>query len=646
MTKVSAGGGTVFSVDIRDITSSPVAYPNHLAIDLDHNIWVTFNDVADTKLYNGTTGVLIKSFDLTQGDVIVINKDAISAYVYSPDRIILHEINIPSKTLTRTIDITEHIDYLEDAYATQIAYSLNGYLYLPVMVKGPGDSYPIGKIARFDPDGDGAFTVMDIQTEMNIVGVAANDTDMIYAFTMDGDVIVYNENTAQVDSIYRVDINGVITTIEFDESGNLYVYDDGSFGEQNAKQTVIDVTNGSVLVEYVYTTMQMYVGDPNGYQLLKIVGADVTPEADPTIDDIKVRGTTSSGATNGIISIVGLPGCLTNTNIIKIKKDAAYLTETLVPNADGSFTYKTAPGVGNPAGDNITIEVINVTKEASHAFTTSTRTSDIDSVEWRIDTVFEKDGQGAMKVLLLDVKRDEDEKYFNGATYVAADGDYMQLTKDAVCDYWEYHATFDSNGQISMFIDDDINNIMSCHNAFVRDRWADKITLDLMDTKLDEILASPDLVFSTPISSFTNNTLMGGYLVNMLTNLDRNMRKVVYRYNSFDVTLDQIKLKNYPQPVQSMTTPNVEVVIYDENYVAMDLTGAEVWMYAKKTLNGYNYTINKKMDIIDAAKGLVSTRLTVSETSDVGTHFAQIKVTIGSVVQKTQTFELEIYESL
>lgn len=624
----------------QEPTTGNFVFANHAALDLDNNVWLTYSDVLNIQVRSGATGLLVVEVLGTASNVLVSQTGGANLYALSTSRGILYEIPRSTKVLGRSIDLSEKVPgYNDGVFATQIASSLSEDIWLAGLI-GPVGEDKTAALIRFDPAGTGAFTCHPMTGVLNVpvVAVGADDAGFIYASTLHGTLFRFNEDVSvnAFDASYDpLAPGGVTNIVSFTNDNNLVLVDDGTFAFAGQKTRFVSRADGFTLSSLSSSSVGTIQGDPLGYHHIKLTRINVppvpiTPIADSNKLDVFVKP-------DGTISFTGRPGATFDALSIQCIRDAVPLTPvgTVVPNPDGSFSVTSAPGTGAPAGEPCTIKLINGATVVSVGINSQPR-----SLPVAFDVQFQTSGFALtgqttrLKAKITDgvsgpvvgptptqfpifrLKRDSDGKWFNGTSYVADNGDYLQPSFDVDGQFWfaDVDLPSDTVGHATFLVKD---SPPYTTNLILLPEISNQATLTQVQSVVNELNNRVDIAFGAPAGSFTDPATIGGFLLEKINDIQKQVRIIKsHAIGQRNVQIESILVDVSRQSVAKGSTPAIDITVYDaDRRFPLDISGARIFLKVKVNLASPVLIIDREGVVIDGPTGQARVKLTAQDTA-------------------------------
>jgi hypothetical protein len=643
-------------------------YANHFSLDIDSNVWLTYSDILNIVVRSGAAGTVITEVLGTACNTLCAQTGGLRMFALSTSRGVFYELNTATKAIVRSFDLTVQIPNFQKGYfVAQIDASLAGKIWFPALV-GPLEGPQASALVAFDPAGNGSFACHQIPTmnDIPLITVGADVAGKIYAANVHGDVFRFNESILvnTFDSFYSpVAPGGVIDIITFTNSDQPVLVDDGTFAFAGGKTRTMNPANGDLVSTISSTNVGTVTGDILGYHHVKLTRINVVPTPIvPVVDSNKLNVFVKS---DGSITFTGRPGFVVDALSVECYLDAGpTLVGTVVPNADGSFSVTSLPGVAVIIGEPVTVKSIRGLQFVNTLAMSAPR-----GIPAAFDTVFLISGlilAGAVTRLkakiynfvggpvtvpaagvlpIFRLKRDADSKWFSGQSFVPDNGDYLQPSFDVDGQFWYADVTIpaEQTGSLSLVIKDSPPYVS---NLILIPPPASAEDLAAVQASLDELNAKVDIAFGAPANAFTDPTTIGGFIFEKLVDIQktahRTLRGIIGTRN---VVVESILVDVSRQSCPKGSTPAIDITIYDEERrFPLDISGCAVSMKAKVNLGSSVLVIDQDAEIISGPDGQARVRLTATETSIARRLSAQIVVQqpgTGTLVSPPFIFDIE-----
>ena len=521
------------------------------------------------------------------------------------------------------------------------------------------------QLVRFDPAGDGEFTLFPLSSGIPHPVAGADDSGNVYLADLNGNIFRFDETTDTFDAMYVPPApGGVINILTFTDTNEVVLQDDGTFAFAGSKTRIFDPANGDVISTVSSTNVGTICGDTLGYHHIKLTRIDIPPSPiTPVVDTGKLDVFVQP---DGTITATGRPGAVTDADTVDFELDAGPTPiGSVAPNPDGSFSITSAAGAAVPTGEAVTLKFIkgivivpiattSIPRTLPTGFTVTFETQPLALVgeELRIKAKI-KDSVGAIVVPapgiqpIFRLKLDAPGTFFNTNTFVPDNGDYNQPTFDTLTELWGADITIPSgfSGSATFFIDGSVFST----NILIIPNIADKVTLDEVKTVVDELNAKVDIAFGAPAGQFTDPLTIGGFIFEKLVDIQKNSRRLIAGIvGSRNVVVESIVIDVSTQAVPKGSTPSIDVTVFDEERrFPLDISGSKLFLKAKTQLESEILIINREGEIISGTDGLARIKLTAVDTATAQRLTAQIVVEIpGTGTLLSPAFFLDIQESV
>ncbi len=648
LTKLDSLANVLWSVQTRqEPTLGNFVYANQIALDIDGDVWLAYADQLNAQLRHGTDGSFSAEVLSSVSSVLVPQAGGLRMFALSPLLGIFYEIDVTSATLVRNFDLTVQIpDYVKGIFATEMGSTPTGKIWFPALV-GPVGQDKQAVMARFDPAGNGVFNIYPVSGDLNvpIIAVSSDVNGKVYGATLHGSVFRFNDTTLvyQFDAMYDPQGQaGVIDIVSFDDSDDPILVDDGTFAFAGSVTRTINPGDGTTISTVPSSNVGTITGDITGYHHRKLTRINVTPA--PIVPVINTGLLTVYVKADGTVTFTGAPGYASLTTSIEAKINAGpVIVATVAPNADGSFSVTSAPGVGNPSGEAVTVTAANGAQNVVQHATSVPRTLPSGfTVDFKTNGFVMAGVPARLKAKILDsggadvpsggstqpifrVKRDSDGKWFDGTSFVADNGDYLVPTYDATGAFWFKDMTFpaDVAGALSFIIKDSPPYTV---DLLLIPEIAKQADLEAVLTLVTELNARVDIAFGAPAGEFTDPNTIGGFILERLNDIQkvthRLLRGIV---GTMNVEVESILTDVDRQEVPKGSTPAIAITIYDKDRrFPIDISGAKVYFRAKVNLASPVLIINTLADITDGPGGMARAKLTSVDTGTAQRLQAQI----------------------
>lgn len=646
-------------------------YANRIVLDIDDNVWLTYSDVLNVQVRSGSTGNLITEVLGTACDNLVAQTGGLRMFGLSSSRGVLYELNQVTKAIVRSYDLTVKIpNYQKGIFVAQIDASLAGKIWFPALV-GPLEGPQVAALVMFDPAGNGSFDCKSIPTEIDVplIAVGTDVSGKVYASNIHGDVFRYNESILvnAFDSFYSpVAPGGVINIITFTNADQPVLVDDGTFAFAGGKTRTMNPANGDLLSTIPSSNVGTLTGDVLGYHHVKLTRINVVPTPIvPVVDSNKLNVFVKP---DGTITFTGRPGFVVDAFTVECYLVAGpTLVGTVVPNADGSFSFMSLPGVAIPGGQPVTVKSIRGTQFVNTAANSAPR-----AIPAAFDTQFLISGLvlagvvTRLKAKIYDfvggpvttpapgvlpifrVKRDSDGKWFDGVAFVPDNGDYLQPSFDLDGQFWYADVTIPAGqtGSLSLIVKD---SPPFASNLILIPTPASSAEMAAVQATLNELNAKVDIAFGAPANTFTDPATIGGFMLEKLVDIQKVTHRLLKGIvGTRNCVVESILVDVSRQSCPKGSTPAIDITIYDEERrFPIDISGCTVYMKAKVNLGSDVLVINQKAEIVDGPDGQARVRLTATETAIARRLSAQIVIQQpGAGILVSPPFIFDIEESV
>lgn len=652
----------------QEPTPGNFVYANQVTLDIDDNVWLTYDDQLNIQVRNGTTGNVITEVLGTASGILVAQTGGDTMFALSTSRGLFHEINRSTKVLTRSFDLTVSVpNYTKGIFATEMASSLSGKIWFPALV-GPATQDKIAAVIAFDMAGAGTFTCYPITADCNvpIIAISSDVTGKVYAATLHGSVFRYNEAVpvAQFDMMYEpVGPGGVINIVTFTDTDDLILVDDGTYAFAGTKTRTIKPGNGDILSSISSANVGTLTGDIMGYQHAKLTRINEPPPAvTPVVDSNKLDVWVKP---NGAITFTGRPGFVVDALSVKCSLIAGpVVVGTVAPNADGSFSVTSAPGVANPAGEAVKVESINGAEDVITNSTSQPRAipgtfvADFQTAGFIMTGVVQRlkakitDGgvvvPSAPGVFPIFRIKNSDGNWFNGLNFVPDNGDYLAAAYDPDDQLWYVDVTIKESdaGTASFIIKDSPPYAV---NLILIPEIAKESDLEAAIAILDELNGKVDIAFGAPAGQFTDPSTIGGFIFERLNDIQKVAHQLIRGIiGTRNVVVESILTDVDSQEVPKGSTPSIDITIYDqERRFPKDISGSQVFFRAKVNLASDSLAIDEPCEIIDGPGGHARAKLTSIDTATARRLLAQIVIIVpGTGTLVSPAFFLDIVDSV
>lgn len=654
----------------QEPTTGNYVYANQVVLDLDNNLWLTFSDTLNIEVRSGATGLHMNEILGTASNIIVAQTAGLRMYALSTSRGILYEIPKDTKVLNRSFDLSVVVpNYTDGMFTTQITSSLSGSIWFGGFID-PTRQY-IPALIRFEPAGTGTFTVfmLDEAVGVPLVAVSADNQGCIFAATLHGSVFRYNESITvnAFDAYYEPTApGGVVNTLTFTNANDLVLVDDGTFAFAGTRTRIVSRANGTTLSVTPGTSVGTFQGDPLGYHHLKLTRINVlpvpiVPVVDPNKLDVYVKA-------DGAITFTGRPGFVVDATEVQCFLDSVPLVPvgTVVPNADGSFSVTSAPGAANPLGEPCTVKSVNGIQVVSTPINSQPRNLPAGFTTQFLTAPYAFAGMMTrFKAKVYDslgnvvppsptvfpvfrLKRDLDGKWFNGTSFVADNGDYIQPSFDSDGQNWFAAVTFpaDTEGAMTFIVKD--SPPYTDHFVVVPPP-ADGRSVEEIHAMVTELVNRADPVMGAPAGSFPDVSTIGGFIFERLNDIQKTVHVIrAGVQGQRGICLESIIADVSTQTTPKGSTPSIDIVVYDaERRFPIDISGALVYFRSKINLASPVLIIDRQGEVVDGPTGQARVKLTASDTAVARRLSTQIVLEIpGTGTLVTPSFFFDISESV
>lgn len=646
-------------------------YANQACLDIDGNIWLTYDDTLNTTVRSGSTGLLITEVLGSAASVIVPRAGGAKMFAMSKSRGLIYEVSQVTKVLIRSFDLTVQIPgFTKGVFTSQLGASPSGAIWFPALV-GPIGGPKTTALVKLDPSANGVFTCY-VAAAMNGVPLIAVGSDVngkVYASSLHGGILRFDEVSSVADMFYEpVAPGGVIDIVTFNGLHQPILVDDGTFAFAGGKTRTMNPANGDLLSSILSSNVGTVSGDVLGYQHLKLTRINIPPPVIvPVVDTNKLNVFVK---TDGTITFTGRPGFVQNAQTVTCIRDAVPLTPvgSVGPNDDGSFSIKSSPGLAIPIGEpctvkaiyglqTVTIATISIPRNIPAAFDTQFQTSGLVIVgsPARLKAkVFNFVGgpvtvpaPGVLPIFRL--KRDSDGKWFDGVKFVSDNGDYMQPSFDVDGQFWYADVTFPlgETGSISFVVKDSppfSTNIVLLPPLAEN---ADVEAILAIVTEMNEKLTQTP--FDAPAVNFGDPTTFGGYVLSKLNDIQRSTRRTLQGLvGARNICIESIEVDVARQSVAKGSTPSIDITVWDEERrFPRDITGGRVFFKAKVNLASQVLIIDREAQIVDGPTGMAQVHLLAQDTATAQRLTGQIVVILpGTGVLVSPPFVFDIQDSV
>lgn len=654
----------------QEPTTGVYVYANHAVLDLDNNLWLTFSDTLNIEVRAGATGLHMNEILGTASNVIVPQTGGLTMYALSTSRGVLYEIPKATKVLNRSFDLSVAIPgYIDGMFTSQIASSLAGKIWFGAYID-PTRRY-LPALVKFDPAGTGSFTpfMLEAAEGVPVVAVSADNAGCIFAATLEGSLFRYNESITvnTFDAFYEpLAPGGVIDVVTFTNANDLVLVDDGTFAFAGTKTRIVSRTNGTTLSTTVGTSIGTFQGDPLGYHHLKLTRINVLPvPIVPVVDPNKLDAYVKA---DGSITFTGRPGFVFDATEVQCFLDAVPLVPVgiVVPNADGSFSVTAPAGAANPLGEPCTVKSVNGIQIVNTAINSQPRNLPVGFTTQFLTAPYVFAGlMTRFKVKVYDslgnvvppsptvfpvfrLKRDLDGKWFNGTSFVADNGDYIQPSFDSDGQNWFAAVTFpaDTEGAMTFIVKD--SPPYTDHFVVVPPS-ADGTKVDEILRLVEEMYNRADPVMSAPAASFTDPATIGGFIFERLNDIQKTVHVIrAGVQGQRAVCVESIIADVSAQSTPKGSTPSIDIVVYDaDRRFPIDISGASVFFKAKINLASPILVIDRQGEVVDGPTGQARVKLIASDTAVARRLSTQIVLEIpGTGTLVSPPFFFDIQESV
>jgi hypothetical protein len=654
----------------QEPTTGTYVYANHAVLDLDNNVWLTFSDTLNIEVRSGSIGLHMNEVLGTAANVIVPQTGGLTMYALSTSRGILYEIPKATKVLNRSFDLSVVIPgYIDGMFTSQIASSLSGTIWFGAFID-PTRRY-LPALVKFEPAGTGTFTplMLEAAEDVPVVAVGADNAGCIFAATLHGGIFRYNESISvnAFDAFYEpLAPGGVIDVVTFTNANDLVLVDDGTFAFAGTKTRIVSRANGTTISTTAGTSIGTFQGDPLGYHHVKLTRINVlpvpiVPVVDPNKLDVYVK-------TDGSVTFTGRPGFVFDATEVQCFLDAVPLVPvgTVVPNADGSFSVTAGAGAANPLGEPCTVKSVNGIQVVNTAVNSQPRNLPVGFTTQFLTAPYAFAGMMTrFKVKVYDalgvvvppsptvfpvfrLKRDLDGKWFNGTSFVADNGDYIQPSFDSDGQNWFAAVTFppDTDGAMTFIVKD--SPPYTDHFVVVPPP-ADGRLVQEIHTMVTELINRADPVMSAPAGSFPDPRTIGGFIFERLNDIQKDVHVVrAGVQGQRGICLESIIVDVSTQTTPKGSTPAIDIVVYDaDRRFPIDISGAAVFFKAKINLASPVLIIDRTGEVVDGRTGQARVKLTASDTEVARRLSAQVVLEIpGTGTLVSPSFWFDVSESV
>jgi len=668
--KTDSLSNLLWSVNVTQEPSVGIfVYANQVLLDINDNIWLTYSDQLNIQIRNTSDGSFAFEVLGTASNVEVTQAGGVSMYAISTSRGILYEIDQASRTLNRSFDLSDVVPgWVDGIFISEICTTNLGKIWFPALIGQPIQPRQAA-LVQFDPTAAGTFTVYPITGDLNVpvIAVGCDVTGLVYGCTLHGSVYRFNTNIPVVQYDYLYDPlgqTGVVDIVTFTNANQPVLVDDGTFAFVGGSTRIMDPANGNILSTTPSSNVGSINGDVMGYSHIKLTRINVPPPAvTPIVDSNKLFAWVKS---DGSLSFVGMPGAVKLAVSIQLIQVTGPVTvATVTPNSDGSFSYNSAPGVGNPAGEALQVKAINgaqsVTKNLNSVprglpsgFVAQMQTSGfiMTGVTQRIKALVTSGGSPVTPspgvFPFFRIKRASDGHWFNGLGFVPDNGDYLQASFDTDDQFWFMDVLIPAGitDTASFIVKDSPPYAI---NLMLIPQIAEEADLQTCLTTLNELNAKVDIAFGSKAAQYTDPTTIGGFIFERLNDIQRvvhqTLRGIIGTQN---VVIESILTDVDAQSVPKGSTPTIDIFVYQQNRrFPLDLNGSQIFFIAKANLSSPVQLINEPATIVDGLGGHCQVQLTSSDTGTPQTLNAQIVViTPGSGTLISPPFLFEITDSV
>lgn len=650
----------------QEPTLGNFVYANSISLDINDDVWLTYDDQLDTQVRSTTTGLVTATIVGATGSAIVPLTGGTEMYILSPLNGVLYDIGTTLKNIIRSFDLTTLVvGYVTGLFQAQIASSVSGKIYFGALINV--NNLQTIQLIQLNPLGNGTFTGFQVAGAgtFPIVAVSADVLGNIYAALVDGTIVRYSEGSLLFDFTYNPPAaGGVVDIVTFDASNNPVLIDDGTFGFLGSKTRTVNPATGVVTSSAQVSTVGTQTGDPLGYRHAHLTRSLVPPPV--IIPSFVAPLIYVFVEANGRISATGLPGATANADTMTLKLNTGPVTVgTATVNSDGSLSLVSAPGIANPAGEAVTLTFTKGLQTAPYVTASVVRGLPAGiTINYQSVLLLLVGAGNRLKAQILDtfgvpvppspgvlpifrLRHDLDGKFFNGSIFVADDGDYLKPSYDTLGGSWYFDLTLPVGvlGAASFSVK---GNITSSPMQLVSN-IADKATLDLVNAGVTQLLERADVVFSAPVAPLTDPTQIGGFIAEKLIDIQKTVRKLNQSIvGAQNVVVESIAVDVSAQSVPKGSTPAIDIVVYDQaRQFPKDISGATVLFRAKVNLASGLLAINRTAQIIDGPTGQARVLLTAADTQPPQRLQGQIVVMLpGSGIIVSPPFIFDITESV
>lgn len=646
-------------------------YANQVVLDIDDNVWLAYDDQLNIQVRDTATGNFLSEVLSTASNIIVAQAGGVRMFAFSTSRGVLYEVDQVTAALVRSFDLSVEIpNYVKGVFATEIACSPTGKIWIPGLI-GPVGQDKQATIIRFSPAGSGTFDCYNIVGDLNVplIAVGSDVNGKVYGATLHGSIFRFNEATLvfQYDAMYEpVSPGGVINIVTFTNSEQPVLVDDGTYAFAGGKTRTMNPSNGDLLSSISSSNVGTITGDVLGYHHVKLTRINVVPAPIvPTVDSNKLDIWVKS---DGTITFTGRPGFVFNALSVECRLTTGpVLVGTAVPNADGSFSVTSAPGVGNPVGETVNVHSIN-----GPSTVITNATSQVRQLPALFDVGFQTSGfimagvPARLKAKITDsvggpvttpsgtvfpifrVKRDSDGHWFNGSNFVPDNGDYLKGSFDTDGQNWFTDIIIPAgiSGGASLIIKDSPPYVV---NLLLIPEIAKEADLQAAIAILNDLNSRVDIAFGAQAGQFIDPTTIGGFIFERLNDIQKTTHQLLRGIiGTKNVVVESIVNDVDTQAVPKGSTPSINITIYDtERRFPLDISGAEVSFKAKVNLASQVLVINEPAVIVDGPGGYARAKLTALDTAIARRLTAQIVVNIpGTGILVSPPFIFDVTDSV
>jgi hypothetical protein len=675
LTKLNPSQVVQWSIDATvQPTLGQFVFPNNIALDKNKNVWVAYNSDFDVKQYDGTNGAPLATLTNVPADALTVTSTGDFLIAYDSTAATAWKVRIGSLATEATYDLTDNDPNLSTPAHKQyqITSSVNNHAFVTAYSGGTAKIFEIDYY-------DDQVACYDLGITNPPSTSFCDNNGRIWVSDITGNIARWDEIAKEVDRIFfTVDpgVRGYATALTIDPTtGFLHLQDDGSFADEGRRYQLVRQVDGTIASSTDTEDVAPLTGDIFGFHFENIVLSDVTPT--PPVPVVNTALITATVTPAGRVVVTGLPGAITDGDVVEILQGLSLVASPTL-NADGSFSYRSSAGFGNPAGgENLDIKGKNTlyATESTQTVVTTVRDLGAPQITFITGSELVKDEDTFIKFGLRDnlgnpitgsttpasgdfvlrIKDDQTGLFWNGSSYVADDGEYLTFSYDGFGDQNSVEVAVDTLGQVSIYMDEPEFGFFSALDGFViSDRGGNALQsqIDQIQSDVTSLVNDPSIVWLTSLSNLTDIDTVGGFLLQRLDRMIAIMQLLQARVSPVrEVTAEGITVDIDPICVRKGDTPLITIRVLDPvTRQGVDINGAEVRFVAGPFPSGAPIVIDKVASVSSVEMGNTGTATLQLESSDTATaddYAAEVVVTFpGGKKLTSKIFVFQIADTI